>query len=285
MKSPATVEFIYGGRNYKFETVGENDLIHQELLQFRTFLERPTLEVIRRRQLHGTYMDIGANIGGHSVYFAHECPSTQILAFEGNPEVATLWKRNVQTNLAESKTRFHEHFVSSFKNLSFHRHPTNVGGSHVEPSPDGNYQAKPLDDYFENSGKVVFVKIDVEGHELEVLKSGENLLRRQRPELCIEILKHDQSEVFAYLESLGYAWYGELSNANHYFVPLAGMFDRWIQRLEKSKIKSLHSIGWRLRLLQAARLEIVSIEKAMAGIILKKGLREVVLESMREESI
>jgi FkbM family methyltransferase len=283
MKRPPTVEFRYGGRNYKFETVGEDDLIHQEFLQFGTFLERPTLEVIRRRQLYGVYMDVGANIGGHSVYFAHECPATQILAFEGNPEVANLWKRNVQTNEAKAKARLHEHFVSSFKNLSFHRHPTNAGGSHVEPQPDGNHQAKPLDEYLENNGKVVFVKIDVEGHELEVLKSGEKVLLRHRPELCIEILKPDQSGVFAYLASLGYAWYGELSNANHYFVPLAGIFDRWIHRLENSKTKSLRSIGWRLRLLQAARLRIVPLKKAIFGITLQKGLRQVILDSMREE--
>jgi FkbM family methyltransferase len=277
-----TIEFNYSGRTYRFKTVSEDDLIHQEFLEFKTFLERPSLEAIRRRNLRGIYMDIGANLGGHSVYFSRECPSTKVLAFEGNPEMAELWKNNTSTNQAVPKAELHGHFVSCHRNLDFHRNPTNAGGSHVEASAQGKHQAKPLDDYANLAEPIVFIKIDVEGHELEVLKSGEKLLRKHRPELCIEILNADRSEVFAYLQSMGYAWYGEFSNSNHYFAPILGLFDKWIADMEKSKKKVLRSIGWRLRAIQAGQMGIISIAEAIGGAVTQKGLHEVVRKAFQK---
>jgi len=278
----ATIQFNYGGRDYSFSTVGEDDLIHQEFLEFKTFLERPSLEAIRRRNLRGIYMDVGANLGGHSVYFSRECPSTKVLAFEGNPEVAELWKINASTNRAIPKAELREHFVSCHRNLDFHRHPTNAGGSHVEASAHGKHQAKPLDEYANLGEPIVFIKIDVEGHELEVLKSGEKLLRKHRPELCIEILNTDRSEVFAYLQSMGYAWYGELSNSNHYFAPIRGFFDKLIADMEKSKIKAVRSIGWRLRATRAGQMRIISMGEAMRGALTQKGLHAVVWKAFHK---
>ena len=56
---------------------------------------------------------------------------------------------------------------------------------------------------------IQFIKCDVEGHELEVLRGAECLLRRYHPHLLLECeLRHRASgridDVFAYLENLGY---------------------------------------------------------------------------------
>lgn len=277
-----TIEFNYSGRNYRFRTVSKDDLIHKEFLEFGTFLERPSLEAIRRRNLKGIYLDIGANLGGHSVFFSRECPSTKVIAFEGNAEVAELWRMNAEFNQVIPKAELHSHFVSCHKNLEFHRHPTNAGGSHVEASEEGKYEARPLDDYIQCGDSIVFVKIDVEGHELEVLKSGEKLLRKHRPELCIEILNADRSDVFAYLQRLGYAWYGEFSNSNHYFAPILGFFDKWIADMEKSTKKAFRSIGWRLRAIRAGQMGIISMAEGIRGAVTQKGLHEVVRKAFEK---
>lgn len=54
-----------------------------------------------------------------------------------------------------------------------------------------------------------FIKIDVEGHELEVLRGAAVLLRTQRPNLMIEIEEREHSEghfdsIIAFLAELGY---------------------------------------------------------------------------------
>jgi hypothetical protein len=56
---------------------------------------------------------------------------------------------------------------------------------------------------------VAFVKCDVEGHELAMLRGAEQLLRQARPTILIEIEQrhHERpiDEVFAFLEGCGYA--------------------------------------------------------------------------------
>jgi FkbM family methyltransferase len=58
---------------------------------------------------------------------------------------------------------------------------------------------------------VAFIKCDVEGHELAVLRGGEETLRRSLPRLFVEIeQRHQDAEIqatFDYLARLGYAGY------------------------------------------------------------------------------
>jgi hypothetical protein len=74
-----------------------------------------------------------------------------------------------------------------------------------------------LDAYFSNRvrhtpGAIRLIKCDAEGHELEVFKGGEQLLREVGPDLLFECeARHRHrpvDEVFEYLASLGYeGWY------------------------------------------------------------------------------
>jgi hypothetical protein len=59
-----------------------------------------------------------------------------------------------------------------------------------------------LDDIYK--GRVSLIKIDVEGHELEVLKGAENTIKKYMPTLLIEIFDFENNEVPKYLKSLGY---------------------------------------------------------------------------------
>jgi hypothetical protein len=83
---------------------------------------------------------------------------------------------------------------------------------------------KRLDDIARTmSGEISFIKIDVEGHELEVLRGGVQTLKKHRPNLLIEIEdRHSTvpiSETFSLLENLGYNGY--FLNSNGEYTPLA----------------------------------------------------------------
>jgi FkbM family methyltransferase len=52
------------------------------------------------------------------------------------------------------------------------------------------------------SKPLTFVKLDVDGHELAVLKGGKTVLSEERPALLIEIAPHVQDEVSGRLEEL-----------------------------------------------------------------------------------
>ena len=86
-----------------------------------------------------------------------------------------------------------------------------------------------LDEYFlkERNLKPHFLKIDVEGHELEVFKGATQLLKEAKPRILVECeQRHLQNinieEVFQYLLDLGYKGYfiseNELKPLVHFSV-------------------------------------------------------------------
>ena len=71
-------------------------------------------------------------------------------------------------------------------------------------------QAKKIDELsFDN--KISFIKIDVEGHELEVIEGAKNTIKRDKPVLLVEIekqyTKKEVAESINFINSLGYKSY------------------------------------------------------------------------------
>ena len=79
-----------------------------------------------------------------------------------------------------------------------------------------------LDDFIE--GPVDMMKVDVEGHELDVFKGAENILRAHKPELLVELKDvrqkqggHTIDELVQYLVRLGYGIPQRFANFDYLF--------------------------------------------------------------------
>jgi len=70
-----------------------------------------------------------------------------------------------------------------------------------------NVETKKLDS-FGFTNKISFIKIDVEGHEFEVIKGAENTIKENKPVLLVEIVeeytKTKVIDTLDYINSLGY---------------------------------------------------------------------------------
>jgi FkbM family methyltransferase len=88
-------------------------------------------------------------------------------------------------------------------------------------------QVKPLDEFALSD--VTFIKIDVEGHEVQVLIGASETIKRWRPVVLIEVDDRNVRAVNRYFEDIGYrrATLAELtgvagSQQNHIYMPRKG---------------------------------------------------------------
>jgi FkbM family methyltransferase len=154
-------------------------------------------------------IDIGANIGHYAVRFASLVGvSGRVIAFEPVPDTFALLAQNVIAS---------GHFNISLFNLAASENWQEVGMS-VPTSELGlrdNYLARIQEDEgefralamsidsFSFPKRIRLVKIDAEGHELQVLRGMTRLLELHHPVLIVE---DTSSEVQRFLESFGYAF-------------------------------------------------------------------------------
>lgn len=171
------------------------------------FYELEILEYIKSRYMGGVALDIGANIGNHSIYFS-KFIFDKTLAFEADSKSFTILSENKKmNNIDDDKLVAYNVALSDghYKYQIITEDSSNRGGSKVVEG-NGELMTKKLDDF--DLPKVDFIKIDVEGHELKVLKGAVNLINRDFPDIIVECMREntypDCQTVDSYMEQLNY---------------------------------------------------------------------------------
>ena len=155
-------------------------------------------------------IDIGANVGVWSYWLSKY--AKQVESFEPNPKVFNALKnikiKNVNSyNIALSnKTGSVDLLIpkgsKGFSNQGASLSSIKVQGEHKSIS----IEAKRLDEY--NFLDVDFIKIDVEGHEHEVIEGARVTIKKFKPTMVIEMEeKHNQipiEEQISSVEKMGY---------------------------------------------------------------------------------
>jgi FkbM family methyltransferase len=163
------------------------------------------LEVI---PLGCTVLDIGANVGNHTLFYAHYSHAYRIYPFEPNPRARDLLLKSIELNPAAAPRIDLSHVstaVGARKSLVSvsEMQVGNLGGTSFTVAEGGDFPCLPLDDLtFE--GEIGFIKIDVEGMELDVLSGARKLLERHRPVLYVEVNRVNEPAFWAWLETARY---------------------------------------------------------------------------------
>jgi FkbM family methyltransferase len=192
-------------------------------------------------------LDVGANMGGYTYALCqHVGAHGRVIAVEPVPHLAQLVERatrrlklpvtvlNCALSSEEGTAELHVPMEDGAEKPAF---ASLESGKETGSGRTIRVPLRRLDDVCRDvPGRISFVKIDVEGHELAVLQGGMDTLRRSKPNLLIEIeQRHSRvpiANTFAFVASLGYR--GEFLDASGQFHPLE-QFDPGVhQRPERA---------------------------------------------------
>lgn len=198
------------------------DSIQKYIMQRHTFWEDRLLQAVRPH-LTGcrNVLDIGANIGNHTVYFSKVTGVEKLTCFEPNPHVFNVLSRNIElngltgvipVNAAVGAQEGAAKLVNSNVNLGKNAYAEVEGGDLKLVSAEA-YADEPID----------FMKIDVEGQHMAVLEGCAPVMRRDRPKLWIELRKnHGEFEpANAFIESLDLGYRAQAISPNDFLFSAA----------------------------------------------------------------
>lgn len=197
-------------------------LLPKEVIQFKVFMtddyfERDILDhvfvcykngLLREKICGGSVLDIGANIGNHTLYFCNECGAEKVYCFEPVEQNFSTLEKNIRLNHLEQKVVLNQIGLGEKEERrsgNLNNNIYNMGAISLKQDEDGDIQIKRLDDLGIKED-IAFIKIDVEGMERSVLKGGIELIKKNRPYIMVESFENAFPEVRELLCGLGYTY-------------------------------------------------------------------------------
>lgn len=184
------------GVHFKFFIADAIDTIqcHHRLGKF---YESEELELISRHfRPGGSFLDVGANVGNHSIFASKLLNASRLILVEPNPEALTILFRNLALNGLDGQTTVVHQCAFSDQE----------GFGHIVPAQRHNLgaaQVRRLTEFKRDAGSSVircvrgddiishepvdFLKIDVEGHAIHVLRGLNRTIAVNRPPIFVEI--------------------------------------------------------------------------------------------------
>jgi FkbM family methyltransferase len=165
----------------------------------------------------GWFFDVGANVGLYVWEVAKVCPTRNILAFEPDPANFELLKMTQKEADLQNFALCPDALSNQTDEVSFSQDPlTSATGCiqgeekpWIEQYLNGStnqitINTRTMDSEVDNNKIPSLIKIDVEGHEVEVLEGAVNTLSKKKPLLIIESFPPKQEKVISHLQAYGY---------------------------------------------------------------------------------
>ena len=217
------MKFKYKHKVFDMEGVSQEDHIYRNIIKHRSFYEIDLLQYMHlinnhRKKKNTIAIDVGANIGNHSIFF-QSFLTDYVISVEPNPNVLPILEKNLNQNI--SNYAIYGSALGETEGVGNIVLPdvgtNNMGMTKIKIYPDSKDSTiriitldSMVDDWRQkhNIGdkvSIAIIKIDVEGMELAVLKGAKNTIKTNKPDLYIEAATVEKfEELNNFLGSLGY---------------------------------------------------------------------------------
>ena len=176
-------------------------------------------DYIKLTNRNNTYIDVGVNIATHSIVFSKLF--NNIIAFEPDPINYKISKENIIINNRPNIKLYNKALGSKNKMVTTEKHSDHSRGC-IITKDGGNIEAITLDSL--NLKGIDYLKIDVEGHELDVLKGAIRTIKNNRPiiefeynHLAKKLFGVEYQDIDDFLSRLGYVL-DKHFESNYYFI-------------------------------------------------------------------
>jgi SAM-dependent methyltransferase len=165
--------------------------------------EHRMLSHIQALNIEGAYLDVGANIGNHTIFFAALCPSTHVYSIEPSDEAIGVLNEFAAINDLTNKITVIPYAASDSDTIE-----VEFPRKGVVP-----FKAVKLDEVV--GPGVRLVKMDIEGAEPSALKGMTRILRDDKPRMFIEAHSEtDKEAILSVIAPFGYLPTGNVFNAS-----------------------------------------------------------------------
>ena len=235
------------------------------------FIVKNLLSKINKSNIQNTFIDIGANIGNHSVYFSDIF--SEIHAFEPNPIIYKILNANAELN---NKIKTYNVGLGDKENKEILKiNAGNLGASHIrkyytrslprfQSSQAIEIKINKLDNYIDLFRNLSFIKLDIEGMEFLALKGAEKVIMKFKPVIQFELLQQDKTnpEIVNFLKKYNYKIFQIINSndlRNKYQRRIINLFEflrnKKFIKYEIRKISSFENQTYNLIAMQESHIE------------------------------
>jgi FkbM family methyltransferase len=155
------------------------------------FYEGEFLDMIAEKYAaKGTFVDIGAFVGNHAIFFAKHCQADHVVAFEPFPETFSLLAHNIKLNSLETKiTAVNKAIGDQPSSLTMSVvNRKNRGMNRIDSAGTTHVEVNTLDtELADHPMPISFIKVDTEGFGANVIRGAKHILSEHKPVVAIEL--------------------------------------------------------------------------------------------------
>jgi FkbM family methyltransferase len=187
-------------------------------------------------------IDVGANIGVHTITLAGLVKQGTVTAFEPSGIIFNLLQKNILDNGVKNafayKYAIEDKFgVSTISTEDFSKSEMNTGNQRITDNFSGENVMSFALDYFEFES-VKLVKMDIQGCELRAINGMQSFIRKNRPFIIFEVEEHQlrqqktsSEELIQRMFDLGFVVFriNTSYSADHLAVPVEKLKETLLQ--------------------------------------------------------